>query len=421
MFYDTSYGPAGTNQEEANQRVLDMNIRPFIPHLWHAHRAPAEPRYVMGDQSISDPAVYAYHSTATAFRPAVPRVTSGQAPGIEAGVPTLDDSLVYQLPDSSSHTPADQAFDRGDPLHGIMAVSSHWQAASHPSIAIPRGNENSSAILQARNNHTEEQSHSRHHIEERRNDFDHNQEIPMRSHCVDEGRHDNGSLLHTASLERNQGVALVPAELPPAEINNAGAQNPGRRKRKAAQDHGGREPRRRRGQNETQRLQIIKHIPSDPSARLPTHPDFEAVQQTMYRCGSAQQWKPLPPIDFKVRGCEGINLAEAMNTKFSNLDGRDDPMFTDEETGSSVSLRIDFVGHQRGSNKARQIPTRNHKKERYSITRQKLGHDVAKIIRKHLENSTFRIPFEQMYLVKLHRVSHASWQPEVWHKASTGS
>ena len=61
----------------------------------------------------------------------------------------------------------------------------------------------------------------------------------------------------------------------------------------------------------------------------------------MYRCESAQRWKPLSPIDFIVQGCEGINLADAMNMKFSKLDGRDDLMFMDEGTGNSVSLRID--------------------------------------------------------------------------------
>jgi hypothetical protein len=61
----------------------------------------------------------------------------------------------------------------------------------------------------------------------------------------------------------------------------------------------------------------------------------------MYRCESAQRWKPLPPIDFIVQGCEGINLVDAMNMNFSHLDDRDDPMFADKETGNTVSLRID--------------------------------------------------------------------------------
>ncbi|KAF9789471.1 hypothetical protein BJ322DRAFT_537059 [Thelephora terrestris] len=261
-------------------------------------------------------------------------------------------------------------------------------------------------------------------IEKFRDCFGHTQGILMCSHRVDEVRCADGSPLHTAGVERSQRVAPVPAELPPAEINKAGAQTPGRRKREVAQDHGEGEPKRRRAQNKPQSLQNEKHIPADPSARLPTHPDLRAVQQNMYRCESAQRWKPLPPIDFIVQGCEGINLVDAMNMNFSHLDDRDDPMFADKETGNTVSLRIDFVGHQRESNKARpvrSIPTKNHKKTRDCITRQKLGHDVAKLIGKHLEKSTFGITFEQMYLVKLHNVSSGSWQPELWYKASTSS
>jgi hypothetical protein len=61
----------------------------------------------------------------------------------------------------------------------------------------------------------------------------------------------------------------------------------------------------------------------------------------MYRCETRQEWEPLPPIDFIVQGREGINLAEAMNKRFSHLDGRDDSMFTGEGTRNSVLLRID--------------------------------------------------------------------------------
>ena len=76
-----------------------------------------------------------------------------------------------------------------------------------------------------------------------------------------------------------------------------------------------------------------------------TRPDLRAVQQTKYQCDSTQKnWDPLPPIDFAVKAeegiKEGINLNDALNMNSSPLDGRDDPMFMDGQTGNSVSLRI---------------------------------------------------------------------------------
>lgn len=70
------------------------------------------------------------------------------------------------------------------------------------------------------------------------------------------------------------------------------------------------------------------------------------MPQTKYQCESAQKgWEPLPPIDFAVKGkegiTEGINLDVALNMNSSPLDGRDDLMFMDAKTGNSVSLRIE--------------------------------------------------------------------------------
>ena len=85
-----------------------------------------------------------------------------------------------------------------------------------------------------------------------------------------------------------------------------------------------------------------------PVVSLPTRPDLRLVEQTMYRCGNEQKgWKPLPTIDFTVRGKEGIRLTDGANLHFSDLDGRDDPMFKDTGIGNSVSLEIEVCGYFR--------------------------------------------------------------------------
>ena len=84
-------------------------------------------------------------------------------------------------------------------------------------------------------------------------------------------------------------------------------------------------------------------VPVNP---LSTRPDLRLVEQNPYKCGNEQRdWESLASIDFRVLGVEGIRLTDAMNLRFSDLDGRDDPMFEDETIGNSVSCRIGVRGH----------------------------------------------------------------------------
>ena len=71
------------------------------------------------------------------------------------------------------------------------------------------------------------------------------------------------------------------------------------------------------------------------------------ARQAPYRCETWQKgWTPLPSIHFKVKGMEGVKLTDAMgqSSGFSELDDRDDLMFTGGGVGNSVSCRINVCG-----------------------------------------------------------------------------
>jgi len=115
-------------------------------------------------------------------------------------------------------------------------------------------------------------------------------------------------------------------------------------------------------------------------ATLPTRPDLYIAEQIPYNHENPRGgWAPFHSIDFTVDGQEGIKLSDAMNLRFNGPDGRDQPMFTHESIGNSVSCRMEFAGRCAYS-KSGQIVTKNHKKSRDPITRKKLAHEVAKRI-----------------------------------------
>ncbi|KAF9647562.1 hypothetical protein BDM02DRAFT_3116923 [Thelephora ganbajun] len=67
--------------------------------------------------------------------------------------------------------------------------------------------------------------------------------------------------------------------------------------------------------------------------------------------------------------------------------------------------------------------TAGFNKERSPITRKKLARDVAKRIKaylKELENdeTPFPVRFEDMFITRLHHVSRACWQPEIWYQVA---
>ncbi|TBU27237.1 hypothetical protein BD309DRAFT_863201 [Dichomitus squalens] len=122
-------------------------------------------------------------------------------------------------------------------------------------------------------------------------------------------------------------------------------------------------------------------------------------------------------------GC-GIPLRDAIASRFSALDGRDDSMF--EGRGPSVSIRLNWPGYAPWS---RQIPTRDFRSPPQPITRAKLARNVAKTVQRfiqEMENQTMEDPsevkwrvgtrgirLEDLILVGLQHVSMGSWQAHV--------
>ncbi|KAM5530228.1 hypothetical protein V8D89_016116 [Ganoderma adspersum] len=132
------------------------------------------------------------------------------------------------------------------------------------------------------------------------------------------------------------------------------------------------------------------------------------------------------PIMFfsnKPTGC-GIPLRDALSSRFSTLEGRDDAMF--QGRGPSVSIRLNWPGYAPWS---RQIPTRDFRSPPQPITRAKLARNVAKTVQRfiqEMENQAMEDPsevkwrvgtrgirLEDLILVGLQHVSMGSWQAHV--------
>lgn len=86
-------------------------------------------------------------------------------------------------------------------------------------------------------------------------------------------------------------------------------------------------------------------LQATPVTPLPTRPELRIVEQITYRCENLRKgWKPLPSIDFTVLGQGGINLTNAINRNFSDLEGRNDPVSEDKGIKDPVVCIIDVRG-----------------------------------------------------------------------------
>lgn len=210
--------------------------------------------------------------------------------------------------------------------------------------------------------------------------------------------------------------------LPQSGTNNAKTMNPKKRKFKATTQD---EPSKvKRTKYSTRRLLNLPGGDIQPTPlSLPSRPELRPVPQVEYKDRKPRgKWVKLPDIDFRVKGKDGINLIDAKNERFDGPDDRDDLMFMDGNVGSSISCRMIFEGYQASGN-TRQIVTTNHKNERSRITRKRLAQDVARHVEAYLEElkaagTPYPVQLEDIFLTKLTHVSRASWQPQIWCRAT---
>jgi len=141
-----------------------------------------------------------------------------------------------------------------------------------------------------------------------------------------------------------------------------------------------------------------------------------------------KQWsfKQLEPISFSVDGRPGVNMGDALQKKFENLDGRDDPML--QNTSGAISCRFLFPGYPANGGSC-QIHALDWNRKRRPITRSKLAHEIARKLERYLHDMARLIPdtsvdrwtigqgsmnIENLFLVRLVSVSKGSFQPEIW-------
>jgi len=117
----------------------------------------------------------------------------------------------------------------------------------------------------------------------------------------------------------------------------------------------------------------------------------------------------------------GFSMAAALNKDFGGLKDRDTAMLVD--CGTSISLRLEWPGCPPWT---KQIKTRDWRKAPRPINRGKLAIEIAKATRKFISmmqntpqtdrywrvgNGANQIRIDDLVLVRLERVSKASWQP----------
>ncbi|KAL1659177.1 hypothetical protein GGF50DRAFT_120135 [Schizophyllum commune] len=184
---------------------------------------------------------------------------------------------------------------------------------------------------------------------------------------------------------------------------------------------------------------------SAPSAPTSSRQDFEAaldlpmraagpfIPQRMYapttradRQRYVEEVSPEKSIYFWNKDGEscGIPLTQAFARAVHQLDEPDEYIFNGVRP--SVSIRLEWPGYRSWT---KQIPAKDFKKVPSPITREKLAKEVAKCVKRFIENQrplpndeankrwrvggANGIKFEDLILVSMHHVSRGSWQPQL--------
>lgn len=128
-------------------------------------------------------------------------------------------------------------------------------------------------------------------------------------------------------------------------------------------------------------------------------------------------------IRFDINDSCGMLLRNALRGQYKGLSGRDDPMFVGSRT--SISIRIEWPDCPPW---AQQMRTKDWKRKPSPITKAKLSTEVAKKVKRFLEDmrrtqrslrgyqeedSPCHVDFDNLVLVALEHVSLASWQPHL--------
>jgi len=126
-------------------------------------------------------------------------------------------------------------------------------------------------------------------------------------------------------------------------------------------------------------------------------------------------------ITFRVNGQCGMPLKSALDCMYGGLIGRDDPMFLGSK--SSISIRLEWLNCPSWT---QQMRTKDWKRKPSPISKAKLATEVAKKVKRFLEDmrpnhrgsqgdplSPSRLDFDRLTLVALEHVSMGSWQPHL--------
>ncbi|KAI0336361.1 hypothetical protein GY45DRAFT_1341943 [Cubamyces sp. BRFM 1775] len=144
---------------------------------------------------------------------------------------------------------------------------------------------------------------------------------------------------------------------------------------------------------------------------------YEILPQRQYI--AKRRFEPRPPITFGTASEPFIRLADALAGDVRSLQGRDEPVFSQDHLPQQQPSHLELVNCR---SYERQINVRNPAHSSHSITKGRLAEKIAREIFDYFNRhqadplgSPLLGPgargFEKIILLELHHVSKSSWQP----------